>query len=68
MKATLRHLLAQMLANAIVFTGIVSVAFALTGQWPPRSWLVAASIGGSLSPLFWLAVANGRRSLSKSKD
>ncbi len=54
MKATLSYLLAQMLANAIIFTGVVAAAFPLTGRWPPRSLLVAASIGGSLSPLFWL--------------
>jgi len=68
MKATLRHLLAQMLANTVVFTGIVSVAFALTGQWPPRSWLIAASIGGSLSPLFWILVAKVRGTSSKPPD
>ena len=57
MEATLRYLLAQMLANAIFFTGIVFGVFALTGQWPPRRWLVATSIGGSFSPLSWKLVA-----------
>lgn len=46
----------QALTSAIVFAGIIVVAFAFTGRWPHQSMLLGASMGGAISPLFWKAV------------
>ncbi len=59
-KPPLKFVFSQMLAGAIVFSGFVTLAFVLTGGWPPQSWLIGSSIGGSLSPAFWRIVARLR--------
>jgi hypothetical protein len=47
------RLVSQAIANAVVAMSIVTVAFALTGRWPPPELLAGASIGGALSPVAW---------------
>lgn len=56
MKSLVLSLSAQALTGAIIFAGLVTVVFALTGQWPSREMFVSASLGGALSPLFWRMV------------
>jgi hypothetical protein len=46
-------LLRRALVGAIVLTGIVAIAFVMTGGRPPREILVGASIGGALSTACW---------------
>lgn len=53
MATFLGSLFAQAITGVIVFLGLTSVWFVVTGQWPPREVLIAASIGGALSPWFW---------------
>ncbi len=47
------HVFVQSIAGAIVLIGIVVVAYAITGKWPPKYLLVSSSIGGGLSPFVW---------------
>jgi hypothetical protein len=68
MRAAIGDLFARALVGAIVFAGIVVVAFALTGRWPPQALFVGASIGGALSPAFWSLVRRASDRPSPSAD
>jgi hypothetical protein len=53
MRSLILSLLAQWISTSIAIIGIVAIAFAVTGRWPPPYVLLGSSIGGALSPIVW---------------
>ena len=68
MRSRFAGFLGEAIAGGIVFGGIVAVAFALTGRWPPQAVTLGASIGGMLSPAFWRRVRNDRDGAAPPAD
>jgi ABC-type uncharacterized transport system permease subunit len=68
MRALILSLVAQWISTSIAIIGIVSIAFAVTGRWPPPYVLLGSSIGGALSPIVWrlYRAARGRRRIVPS--
>ncbi len=56
MKPWLADLLGGWISTLIVLVGMIAWSFVLTGGWPPQYLLIAASIGGALSPSLWMLI------------
>lgn len=70
MRALILSLITQWISSAIAIIGIISIAFAVTGRWPPPYVLRGASIGCALSPIVWRVYRgiSGRHGAAERSD
>jgi hypothetical protein len=67
MKAALDTLIASAIPALIMFVGVASWGYLLTGNWPPQYILIGSSIGGILSPHLWAFIHRVRGKVGESE-